>query len=48
MTQDRQVMLAGVEQRYKDRQNADGNNFETATTVNPVAKTAIPEGKFKF
>ena len=48
MTQNRQIMLAEVEQRYKDRQNADGNNFETATTANPVAKTAIPEGKFKF
>lgn len=48
MTQNRQIMLAEVEQRYKDRQNADGNNFETATTANPVANTAIPEGKFKF
>ena len=47
MTQNRQIMLAEVEQRYKDRQNADGNNFETVTK-NPVANTAIPEGKFKF
>ena len=45
MSQDREVLLAEVEKRFNDKQNADKNSFPA---TNPVSNTKIPEGTFKF
>lgn len=49
MSQDRQVLLAEVEKRFNDKQNANKNNFASASSSNnPVSNTKVPEGTFNF
>ena len=46
MSQDREVMLSEVEQRYKERKNTNEVNF--ASNDNPVSKVQVPAGQFVF
>ena len=48
MSQDRQVLLAEVEKRFNDKQNANKNNFATPAASNPVNNMKVPEGAFNF
>lgn len=49
MSQDRQVLLAEVEKRFNDKQNANKNNFAApAASSNPVNNMKVPEGAFNF
>ena len=46
MSQDREVMLSEVEQRYKERKSTSEVNF--ASNDNPVSKVQVPAGQFVF
>lgn len=48
MNQDRQVLLAEVEKRFNDKQNANKVSFSAPATSNPVSSMKVPVGDFNF
>ena len=50
MSQDREVMLAEIEQRYNDRKNSNSMNFAAPASSNPVSQIgkSVPKGDFNF